>query len=56
MPESDSPVKRPGRRVTRVLGSEEEEEDGALTTPKSQVGLVFNHNFHGLLGLRAAAS
>lgn len=39
MPESDSPVKRPGRKVARVLGSEgEEEEDEALTPSKGQVG------------------
>lgn len=37
--ESDSPVKRPGRKATRVLGSEgEEEEEEAPTTPGSQVG------------------
>ncbi|XP_021566152.1 DNA ligase 1 isoform X2 [Carlito syrichta] len=34
--ESDSPVKRPGRKTARVLGSEEEEEDEALTFPKCQ--------------------
>lgn len=37
--EGDSPVKRPGRKATRVLGSEgEEEEEEAPTTPRSQVG------------------
>jgi len=37
VPESDSPVKRPGRKVARVLGSEgEEEEDEALTPSKGQ--------------------
>uniref|UniRef100_A0A8B9YL89 DNA ligase n=1 Tax=Bos mutus grunniens TaxID=30521 RepID=A0A8B9YL89_BOSMU len=35
--EGDSPVKRPGRKATRVLGSEgEEEEEEAPTTPRSQ--------------------
>uniref|UniRef100_A0A8C0LRM3 DNA ligase n=1 Tax=Canis lupus dingo TaxID=286419 RepID=A0A8C0LRM3_CANLU len=38
VPESDSPVKRPGRKVARVLGSEGEEEDEALTPSKGQVG------------------
>lgn len=36
VPERDSPVKRPGRRAARVLGSEGEEEDEAATPPKSQ--------------------
>nr|XP_055166784.1 DNA ligase 1 isoform X2 [Nyctereutes procyonoides] len=36
VPESDSPVKRPGRKVARVLGSEGEEEDEALTPSKGQ--------------------
>ncbi|CAK7300555.1 DNA ligase 1 [Vulpes lagopus] len=36
VPESDSPVKRPGRKVARVLGSEGEEEDEALTPSKAQ--------------------
>ncbi|XP_055001925.1 DNA ligase 1 isoform X2 [Sorex araneus] len=35
-PEGDSPVKRPKRKVTRVLGSEGEEEDEALTPPRGQ--------------------
>uniref|UniRef100_A0A452G712 DNA ligase n=1 Tax=Capra hircus TaxID=9925 RepID=A0A452G712_CAPHI len=35
--DGDSPVKRPGRKATRVLGSEgEEEEEEAPTTPRSQ--------------------
>lgn len=38
VPESDSPVKRPGRKAARVLGSEGEEEDGARTPPWGQVG------------------
>lgn len=38
VPESDSPVKRPGCKVARVLGSEGEEEDEALTPSKGQVG------------------
>lgn len=38
VPEGDSPVKRPGRKAARVLGSEGEEEDEALTSPKGQVG------------------
>lgn len=38
VPEGDSPVKRPGRKAARVLGSEGEEEDEALTPPKDQVG------------------
>lgn len=38
LPESESPVKRPGRKVSRVLSSEGEEEDEALTPPKGQVG------------------
>ncbi|XP_051693390.1 DNA ligase 1 isoform X2 [Oryctolagus cuniculus] len=33
---SDSPVKRPGRKVARVLSSEGEEEDEALSPPRSQ--------------------
>ncbi|XP_047393787.1 DNA ligase 1 isoform X1 [Sciurus carolinensis] len=36
LPESDSPVKRPGRKLARVLSSEGEEEDEALTPPKGQ--------------------
>ncbi|XP_034842781.1 DNA ligase 1 isoform X3 [Mirounga leonina] len=36
VPESDSPVKRPGRKVARVLGSEGEEEDEAVTPSKGQ--------------------
>nr|KAF6410312.1 DNA ligase 1 [Rousettus aegyptiacus] len=37
VPESDSPVKRPGRKAARVLCSEgEEEEDGACTPPRGQ--------------------
>ncbi|XP_017497849.2 DNA ligase 1 isoform X1 [Manis javanica] len=36
VPEGDSPVKRPGRKAARVLGSEGEEEDEALTSPKGQ--------------------
>ncbi|XP_039724537.1 DNA ligase 1 isoform X1 [Pteropus medius] len=36
VPESDSPVKRPGRKAARVLGSEGEEEDGARTPPWGQ--------------------
>uniref|UniRef100_A0A8C6RBG7 DNA ligase n=1 Tax=Nannospalax galili TaxID=1026970 RepID=A0A8C6RBG7_NANGA len=36
VPESDSPVKRPGRKVAQVLSSEGEEEDEALATPKGQ--------------------
>ncbi|XP_076987416.1 DNA ligase 1 isoform X2 [Tamandua tetradactyla] len=36
LPENESPVKRPGRKVARVLGSEGEEEDKALTPPKGQ--------------------
>ncbi|KAM9047376.1 DNA ligase 1 isoform 2-T2 [Megaptera novaeangliae] len=36
-PEGDSPVKRPGRKAARVLGSEgEEEEEEAPKPPKSQ--------------------
>lgn len=35
--EGDSPVKRPARKVTRVLGSEGEEEEDALTPPGVQV-------------------
>ena len=38
VPENDSPVKRPGRKAARVLGSEGEEEDEALTPSKGQVG------------------
>lgn len=36
--ESDSPVKRPGRKAAQVLSSEGEEEDEALTPPRGQVG------------------
>ncbi|XP_019608178.2 DNA ligase 1 isoform X3 [Rhinolophus sinicus] len=36
VPDSDSPVKKPGRKAARVLCSEEEEEDEALMSPKSQ--------------------
>lgn len=36
VPDSDSPVKRAGRKAARVLCSEEEEEDEALMSPKSQ--------------------
>uniref|UniRef100_A0A452QTD5 DNA ligase n=1 Tax=Ursus americanus TaxID=9643 RepID=A0A452QTD5_URSAM len=36
VPENDSPVKRPGRKVARVLSSEGEEEDEALTPSKGQ--------------------
>uniref|UniRef100_A0A8D2D7L7 DNA ligase n=1 Tax=Sciurus vulgaris TaxID=55149 RepID=A0A8D2D7L7_SCIVU len=36
LPESDSPVKRPGRKLARVLSSDGEEEDEALTPPKGQ--------------------
>ncbi|KAF5918508.1 hypothetical protein HPG69_018292 [Diceros bicornis minor] len=36
VPEGDSPVKRPGKKAARVLGSEGEEEDEALTPPKDQ--------------------
>lgn len=38
VPENDSPVKRPGRKAARVLGSEGEEEDEVLTPSKGQVG------------------
>lgn len=38
VPESDSPVKRPGRKAAQVLSSEGEEEDEAPGTPKVQVG------------------
>ncbi|KAK2088824.1 tRNA ligase [Saguinus oedipus] len=34
--ESDSPVKRPGRKAARVLGSEGEEEDEDLSPAKGQ--------------------
>ncbi|PNJ41181.1 LIG1 isoform 13, partial [Pongo abelii] len=34
--ESDSPVKRPGRKAAQVLGSEGEEEDEALSPAKGQ--------------------
>uniref|UniRef100_A0A2K6QQP4 DNA ligase n=1 Tax=Rhinopithecus roxellana TaxID=61622 RepID=A0A2K6QQP4_RHIRO len=34
--DSDSPVKRPGRKAARVLGSEGEEEDEALSPAKGQ--------------------
>lgn len=36
VPDSDSPVKRPGRKATLVLCSEGEEEDEALVSPKVQ--------------------
>ncbi|XP_077603390.1 DNA ligase 1 isoform X3 [Crocuta crocuta] len=36
VPELDSPVKRPGRKAARVLGSEGEEEDEAFTPSKGQ--------------------
>lgn len=36
MPESESPVKRPGRRAAQVLCSDGEEEDEAITPPKGQ--------------------
>ncbi|XP_036055485.1 DNA ligase 1 isoform X2 [Onychomys torridus] len=36
VPESDSPVKRPGRKAAQVLSSEGEEEDEAPGTPKVQ--------------------
>uniref|UniRef100_A0A8C2LMD6 DNA ligase n=1 Tax=Cricetulus griseus TaxID=10029 RepID=A0A8C2LMD6_CRIGR len=36
VPESDSPVKRPGRKAAQVLSSEGEEEDEAPSTPKVQ--------------------
>ncbi|XP_046933677.1 DNA ligase 1 isoform X2 [Lynx rufus] len=36
VPENDSPVKRPGRKAARVLGSEGEEEDEALMPSKGQ--------------------
>jgi len=38
VPESDSPVKRPGRKVAQVLSSEGEDEDEAPGTPQVQVG------------------
>lgn len=38
VPDSDSPVKRPGRKATLVLCSEGEEEDEALVSPRVQVG------------------
>lgn len=39
VPEGDSPVKRPGRKMARVLGSEgEDEEEEAPKPPKIQVG------------------
>lgn len=38
VPESDSPVKRPGRKVAQVLSSEGEDEDEAPRIPKVQVG------------------
>lgn len=44
VPESDSPVKRPGRKAAQVLSSEGEEEDEAPGTLKVQVG------FSSLLG------
>uniref|UniRef100_A0A2K6GVG1 DNA ligase n=1 Tax=Propithecus coquereli TaxID=379532 RepID=A0A2K6GVG1_PROCO len=36
VPDNDSPVKRPGRKTTQVLGSEGEEDDEALTPPKGK--------------------
>lgn len=36
VPESDSPVKRPGRKVAQVLSSEGEDEDEAPGTPQVQ--------------------
>uniref|UniRef100_A0A8D1RZQ5 DNA ligase n=2 Tax=Sus scrofa TaxID=9823 RepID=A0A8D1RZQ5_PIG len=36
VPEGDSPVRRPGRKVARVLGSEGEDEEDASTPPKRQ--------------------
>ncbi|XP_006142255.1 DNA ligase 1 isoform X1 [Tupaia chinensis] len=36
VPDGDSPVKRPGRKAARVLGSEGEEEDEVLTPTKGQ--------------------
>lgn len=36
VPESDSPVKRPGRKVAQVLSSEGEDEDEAPGTPEVQ--------------------
>ncbi|XP_035868376.1 LOW QUALITY PROTEIN: DNA ligase 1 [Phyllostomus discolor] len=36
VPESESPVKRPGRRAAQVLCSDGEEEDEAITPPKGQ--------------------
>ncbi|XP_005414980.1 PREDICTED: DNA ligase 1 isoform X2 [Chinchilla lanigera] len=36
VPESDSPVKRPGRKAARVLSSEGEEEDEALSPTEDQ--------------------
>ncbi|XP_053771089.1 DNA ligase 1 isoform X1 [Desmodus rotundus] len=36
VPESESPVKRPGRRAARVLCSDGEEEDEAIMPPKGQ--------------------
>lgn len=36
VPESDSPVKRPGRKVAQVLSSEGEDEDEAPDTPQVQ--------------------
>uniref|UniRef100_A0A8C5W824 DNA ligase n=1 Tax=Microcebus murinus TaxID=30608 RepID=A0A8C5W824_MICMU len=36
VPDNDSPVKRPGRKAARVLGSEGEEDDEALTPPKGK--------------------
>ncbi|XP_023564317.1 DNA ligase 1 [Octodon degus] len=36
LPESDSPVKRPGRKAARVLSSEGEEDDEALSPTKDQ--------------------
>lgn len=64
VPESDSPVKRPGRKAARVLCSEgEEEEDGACTPPRGQVGPVAlricfggSRSSHRPTGLRAAAA
>lgn len=64
VPESDSPVKRPGRKAARVLCSEgEEEEDGACTPPRGQVGPVAlpissggSRSSHRPTGLMAAAA
>ncbi|KAF6077993.1 DNA ligase 1 [Phyllostomus discolor] len=47
VPESESPVKRPGRRAAQVLCSDGEEEDEAITPPKGQVGLHQPAHFYG---------